>query len=447
MTASDNNGMRYEDEGVCVCERPCSYDAFAQETSVADARPGLLADVRAFVNDLVDSEFDAMWEVSEDIHAHPQIAFEEKYASELCRTVMAQHGFEVADVCPKLPTSFGATFARGVPAGDAPGAGAAVPRIALFAEYDALPEMGHACGHNLIATSAMLGGIAAKAAMEKFGIAGSIEVYGTPAEEDGGGKIIMLNEGAFDGVDAVYLMHPTSAMTRIGGGCTSFSGTYVRFTGKPAHAESHPEDGVNAMDAASLFHQAIGVARQQLPDEVHICDVIQSISHDIGRIPHEAFLEVEVSSTVGSHIAPALEVVERCARGVAMATGCEVEIEQLGGYLGRVPNGVLGDVARAELEAFGEPVMDGMPGDKGGEDLGDVSRVIPAVNIFGTILPERKISGHTDEFRELALSDNARHCLRVTAKALATSAIALMLNPGLLDDAKAELKERLAQER
>lgn len=447
MAASDNNGVQHGIEGACVCERPRSSEGVAGEESFAA--------VRTFVNDLVDSEFDAMWEVSEDIHAHPQVAFEEKYASEVCRSVLSRHGFVVADVCPKLPTSFGATFAGatgGVPASDAvhsedAAALGAGPRIALFAEYDALPEMGHACGHNLIATSAMLGGIAAKAAMEKFGIVGSIEVYGTPAEEDGGGKIIMLNEGAFDGVDAVYLMHPTSAMTRIGGGCTSFSGTRVRFTGKPAHAESHPEDGVNAMDAASLFHQAIGVSRQQLPDEVHICDVILSISNDIGRIPHEAFLEVEVSSTVGSHIPHAIEVVERCARGVAMATGCEVEVEQLGGYLGRVPNGVLGDVAHRELEAFGEPVMDGMPGDKGGEDLGDVSRVIPAVNVFGTILPERKISGHTDEFRELALSDNAKHCLRVTAKALATSALWLMLNPGLLDEARAELKERLAQER
>ena len=129
-----------------------------------------------------------------------------------------------------------------------------------------------------------------------------------------------------------------------------------------------------------------------------------------------------------------------------MATGCEAEIEELGGYLGRIPNSVLGDAARGELEAFGEPVMGGMPGDKGGEDLGDVSRVIPACNIFGTILPERKISGHTPEFRELAISENGRHCLLVTSKAMACAALDLLRNPELLAEAREELAERLAGE-
>lgn len=392
-------------------------------------------EIRGFVGDIVDGDIDAMWAVSKDIHAHPQVGFEETYASSLCRELLAKEGFAVEDACEDLPTAFRASWSNGEG-----------PRIAFFAEYDALPELGHACGHNLIATSAMLAGIAAKRAMAEFGVAGSIEVFGTPAEEDGGGKIVMLERGAFDGLDAVYLMHPTSAMTRIGGECTSFKGAYVTYVGKPAHAESHPEEGVNAFDAASLFHQALGVSRQQLPDDVHVCDVILDISNDIGRIPARAKLEVEVSSTNGAHVEPAMNVVRRAARGIAMATGCEVEIEELGGYLGRIPNSVLGDAARVELEVFGESVMEGMPGDKGGEDLGDVSRVIPACNIFGTILPEKKISGHTPEFRELAVSENGRHCLLVTSKAMACAALGLLRNPELLAEAREELAERLAGE-
>ena len=384
-------------------------------------------EVRKFVSDAVDGDIDAMWAVSKDIHAHPQIGFEETYASALCREVLAKEGFAVEDACEDLPTAFRASWNNGEG-----------PRVAFFAEYDALPELGHACGHNLIATSAMLAGIAAKRAMAQFGVAGSIEVFGTPAEEDGGGKIIMLERGAFDGLDAVYLMHPTSAMTRIGGECTSFKGAYVTYVGKPAHAESHPEEGVNAFDAASLFHQALGVSRQQLPDDVNH----QRFAISQGK----AKLEVEVSSTNGSHVDPAMHVVRRAARGIAMATGCEVEIEELGGYLGRIPNSVLGDTARGELEAFGEPVMEGMPGDKGGEDLGDVSRIIPACNIFGTILPEKKISGHTPEFRELAISENGRHCLLVTGKAMACAALDLLRTPEFLAAARKELAERLAGE-
>ena len=147
-----------------------------------------------------------------------------------------------------------------------------------------------------------------------------------------------------------------------------------------------------------------------------------------------------------------MEVVRRVAKGVAIATGCEYELKEERGYLGRVPNAVLGDVCRTELEAFGEPVMEGMPGDKGGEDLGNVSRVIPSCNVFGTILPQRKISGHTPEFRELAISDNAKHCLRVNSKAIAMSALVLMddsaANPdgGLIALAKDELARRMAEE-
>lgn len=390
--------------------------------------------VRETVDYEVDALFHEMWGVSLDIHSHPQVGFNETHASSLCREVMERHGFAVGDACDGLPTAFRAAWGEGS------------PRIAVFAEYDALPGLGHACGHNLIATSAMLSAVAAKKAATELGLNGTIEVFGTPAEEDGGGKIIMLNRGAFDGLDAVFLMHPTSATTRIGGECTSFDGMYVTFAGKPAHAESHPEEGINAMDAASLFHQALGVSRQQLPDDVHVGDVILEISNDIGQIPSSAKLEVEVSSTVGSHVAPAMAVAERCARGIATATGCEVNIEVLGGYLGRIPNSVLGDITREELRVAGEPVMDGMPSDKGGEDLGDVSRVIPSCNIFGTILPERKISGHTVEFRDLAISENAQHCLRVTSKAMASSICRLLMEPQLLSEAKAELELRLAAE-
>lgn len=383
----------------------------------------------------VDELFDEMWGISEAIHAHPELGFKEVFASRMLRSELSDHGFELSCFWDELPTAFVMSFTRGQGA-----------RIGICAEYDALPELGHACGHNLIAASAVLAAVAAKRAMERGGIRGRIDVFGTPAEEDGGGKIEMLRRGAFDGVDAALLMHPTSAMTRIGGECTSFTGCYLTFKGVPAHAESHPEQGVNAMDAATLFHMALGVTRQQLPDDVHVSDVVLSMSDDIGQIPSKARLEVEVSSPRGVHVASAFKVVKRIAEGVAMATGCSWSCEDIPGYLGRVPNAVLGDVVRAELIALGEPVMEGMPADKGGEDFGDVSRVVPGCNLFGTILPERKISGHTAEFREFALSDNAKHCLCVTSKAMARAVIKLMRHPELVDRAKVELAERLARE-
>lgn len=392
-------------------------------------------EIRAFVDAYVDEHFEELWAVAEDIHAHPEVAFEEHRTAEVCKGVLRSHGFGVEDGWEWLPTGFRAQFRQGEGR-----------MVGVCSELDALPVLGHACGHNLIATSGMLSGMAAKAAMERFGIEGGVAVLGTPAEESGGGKIVMLDHGAFDGIDAAFLMHPTSACTRIGGECTSFVGCYITFTGVPAQAESHPDRGVNAMDAASLFHQALGVRRQQLPDDVHICDVILEISNDVGQIPAHAKIEAEVSSLNGAHVGPAIEALRQIAEGVALATGCSWEWEDIPGYLGRVPNATLGDVLRAELSALGEPVMEGMPSDQGGEDFGDVSRRIPGVNLFGTLLPERKISGHTVEFRELAVSDAARHCLRVTSKAMAATFIEVLTDEALVERATVELQERLRAE-
>lgn len=211
----------------------------------------------------VDAEFDHLWKLASYIHANPEIAFEEKKAASALSSYLHEAGFIVETGIAGLETAFKAVFKKG----DG-------PRIAVLAEYDALQGLGHACGHNLIATSALGCAVAVKHALEHSDLQGSIEVYGTPAEEDGGGKIIMLDHGVFDGLDAVFLMHPTSAMARIGGECASFTDFVIEYFGKSAHAESHPENGINALDAANLFYQAVGLTRQQLRDSIHVCCIL-----------------------------------------------------------------------------------------------------------------------------------------------------------------------------
>ena len=147
----------------------------------------------------VDREFDRLWKLASYIHANPEIAFEEKKAAHALSSYLQEQGFAVKTGIAGLDTAFQAVFKKGNG-----------PRIAVFAEYDALKGLGHACGHNLIATSALGCAAAVKQVLESSELEGSIEVYGTPAEEDGGGKIIMLKQGVFDGLDAVFLMHPTS---------------------------------------------------------------------------------------------------------------------------------------------------------------------------------------------------------------------------------------------
>ncbi len=383
----------------------------------------------------VDAEFDHLWKLASYIHANPEIAFEEKKAASALSSYLHEAGFIVETGIAGLETAFKAVFKKG----DG-------PRIAVLAEYDALQGLGHACGHNLIATSALGCAVAVKHALEHSDLQGSIEVYGTPAEEDGGGKIIMLDHGVFDGLDAVFLMHPTSAMARIGGECASFTDFVIEYFGKSAHAESHPENGINALDAANLFYQAVGLTRQQLRDSIHICCILAESEKDIGRIPDYAKLEVEISTMRVKDIETTKQKIINIAEGMALASGCRVSYKEIPGYYGRMPNAVLGELCRQEMLALQEPMMEGMPSDAGGEDLGNVSRVIPACNLYMTLLPEKKISGHTEQFRELAISDAGKHCLDVSSKGMANSIVRLFQEPDLLKQAKEELRRRQKEE-
>ena len=383
----------------------------------------------------VDAEFDHLWKLASYIHANPEIAFEEKKAASALSSYLHEAGFIVETGIAGLETAFKAVFKKG----DG-------PRIAVLAEYDALQGLGHACGHNLIATSALGCAVAVKHALEHSDLQGSIEVYGTPAEEDGGGKIIMLDHGVFDGLDAVFLMHPTSAMARIGGECASFTDFVIEYFGKSAHAESHPANGINALAAANLFYQAIGLTRQQLRDSIHVCCILAESEKDIGRIPDYAKLEVEISTMRVKDIETTKQKIINIAEGMALASGCRVSYKEIPGYYGRMPNAVLGELCRQEMLALQEPMMEGMPSDAGGEDLGNVSRVIPACNLYMTLLPEKKISGHTEQFRELAISDAGKHCLDVSSKGMANSIVRLFQEPDLLKQAKEELKRRQKEE-
>lgn len=383
----------------------------------------------------VDAEFDHLWKLASYIHANPEIAFEEKKAASALSSYLHEAGFIVETGIAGLETAFKAVFKKG----DG-------PRIAVLAEYDALQGLGHACGHNLIATSALGCAVAVKHALEHSDLQGSIEVYGTPAEEDGGGKIIMLDHGVFGGLDAVFLMHPTSAMARIGGECASFTDFVIEYFGKSAHAESHPENGINALDAANLFYQAVGLTRQQLRDSIHVCCILAESEKDIGRIPDYAKLEVEISTMRVKDIETTKQKIINIAEGMALASGCQVSYKEIPGYYGRMPNAVLGELCRQEMLALQEPMMEGMPSDAGGEDLGNVSRVIPACNLYMTLLPEKKISGHTEQFRELAISDAGKHCLDVSSKGMANSIVRLFQEPVLLKQAKEELKRRQKEE-
>lgn len=393
-------------------------------------------EVKYICDDYIEQHMSQLWDISKYIHANPELAFEERKAANILCSFLQKFGFDLEIGIGGLETAFRASYTKkkgGL-------------TIAILAEYDALPQLGHACGHNLIATSALGAAIGIKKFMEETNIEGTVQLIGTPAEEDGGGKIILLKKGIFTDVDAVYLLHPTSGVTRIAGECMSSMEFEIEYQGKSAHAGSHPEDGINALDSANLFYTGIGLIRQQMKKSTNISCIFKEGGNTTSLIPERASLYCNAYSFNYKDLQIVSDKIRNCAKGMGIAMGTKAIIQEHPGYAGRIPNNIMSDVMKKELAVLQEPVMDGMPLDYGGEDLGDVSRHIPICNLYVTIFDKHKISNHTPQFRELAISDAGYRCIQVGSKAMARAAAQLFIHPEIVDKAKEELKERLANE-
>ena len=382
----------------------------------------------------VDGLMPRLWEIAQYVHANPEIAFTEHKACEVQCDYLAEQGFSVTRGVAGLDTAFTATYGEGA------------PHLGIVSEYDALPGLGHGCGHNLICTTALGTAAAVKEYLAESGMPGTVTVYGTPAEEEGGGKIVMLDKGVFEGVDALFFMHPTSDLTKLAGYCMSSMRLVVEFRGTSAHAGSHPWDGANALSAANLFFAATGMIRQQFKGDVHFSGIIEDGGKETGLIPDYVRVRCSISSFNLAELKRCVGLVENCAKGSAIAMGCEEAFTAVPGYQGRVPNEVLSEVCRAELAELGEPMLEGLVDDFGGEDLGNVSRLVPICNPYVTIFPDHKISGHTEQFRELANTEAGYRCIQVASKAMARSMMDVYEEPSILKAAYAELEERMAKE-
>ncbi len=370
--------------------------------------------------------------ISKFIHENPELAFQEYKASKLLSDYLEDNGFKVERGVGGLDTAFRAIFSLGN----------SDVNIGIVAEYDALPELGHGCGHNLIAASAIGTAAVIKSVMEKEQIQGKITVIGTPAEEDGGGKIILIEKGIFEGLSVCMMMHPTSAVTRIAGSCLSSHGLEIYWEGKSAHAESHPEKGINALDAAHVYYSAVSCLRQQLSPDVRVAHIITSGGTSSGMIPDTSSVSVDIVSE-DQNLDSTVERTKKCAEGAAIATGCSVHLEDVTGYLGRIPNHRLAEIFRENFVYLGEPLMDGMPSDFGTTDFGNVTRLMPCCNPYVSLLPERKISNHSQLFKDLAISEKSEEVLEISVNVMALSAVDLLMDRKIIEQAWTEFNDTM----
>lgn len=381
-------------------------------------------------------------EVALDIHAHPELNYQEQHAAGLLSGTLEQHGFQVERGVGGVETAFTATL---------PGGGGDGPTVAVLAEYDALPEIGHGCGHNLIAMAAIGAGLGLKANLDN--LPGKIMVIGTPAEEGGGGKIRMLDAGVFEGVDAVLSSHPSSNRTVIPtdipmGESWSLAMVGFRyiFHGKAAHAAAMPHEGVNALNGVIHLFSGIDSLRQHLREDTRIHGVITDGGMAPNVVPEYAAANFMLRCRDRDYLSDVIVGrVLKAAEGAAAMTGCELEVQEYYPFYENVrPNGVIAGLLLNNAGVSGLALDAPLPGRQGSAastDFGNVSQVLPSYELRYAV-SEQPVASHSREMAATAITDYAINAAINVAKTMTLTACDLLLDSTLLPAARAEFEQR-----
>jgi amidohydrolase len=386
-----------------------------------------IAELKASVAREVDAHREQLNELSLKIHANPELGFQETKAASWLTEYLAGHGFSVEKGICGLATAFRAGYGTGKPA------------VAILAEYDALPQLGHACGHNLIAASAVGAGLAGKSVIDQLG--GSIFVIGTPAEEVYGGKVVMAERGAFDGIDVAMMAHPgtrdTAATWALA--CQTLE---VEFLGRAAHAAAHPEAGINALEAMVQSFNAINSLRQHIRDRARIHGIITDGGGAPNVVPAHSAGTFIVRAESDDYLDELKQRVIDCFTGAATATGARLEY-RWGDvrYATLRRNLTLARLFKENMESLGRKVSLTDPESAfGSTDMGNVSQLVPGIHPEVAIAPEG-VAVHSPEFALAAASDAGSQGLLDAAKAMAMTVADLASNPETVSKIKEEFQQ------
>ena len=392
---------------------------------------GPFAAAKARIAAVVDANRTEILALSHRIHANPEPAFEEVQAAGWVAEAIRARGFAVEHPAGSLATAVRGRL-RGGRAVEAGGEG---PRIGILAEYDALPGLGHGCGHNTMAASGVGAAIALAAVAPE--LPGEIVFLGTPAEERGSGKAIMLDDGLFEGLDAVLLYHPSDA-THVTCGLLVSEDVHVTFHGLQAHAASDPWEGRNALDAMILLFSSVGLWRQQLRPDARIHGIIVEGGTAANIIPERTLAWFMVRSPDEAEYERMRVRFEDLCRAAALATGCTVEVVFSGRASTMRNNMVLADRFGANLAAYGV-IAGPRPDNLGSSDMGNVSQVVPTIHPCVAIC-SAGVASHSIEFRDAAGLPYADDVTLLVATVVAQTAYELFADPVLVKAAWREFR-------
>ncbi|GAA5993625.1 hypothetical protein JCM10908_000648 [Rhodotorula pacifica] len=404
--------------------------------------------VKQHVRDIEDE----LRKLSLSIHSHPELGWAEHHAHEVLTDYMeSQEGFVVTRHAYDLPTAWSAVF-ESSSAEDTD----ELPTIGFNSEMDALKGLGHACGHNLIAIAGCASAIATARTLKQFSLPGRVILLGTPAEEGGGGKAIMLDRSAYERMDACLMLHPGEGGSgNHGAGIMTsncISGVTATFRGVSAHAGATPERAINALDAAFVAYAAISALRQQIPDGARVHGIISgSDEWSSNVIPSKAVMNYGIRSPAASSLAELIPRVLRCFEGAATATGCKLSLEREHLYLELVQSSPLADTfaaaARRCWHSEEEPYEIDMHLKTGAStDFGNVSYACPALHPMFN-LPEAgpKDHPHSDSYANTAsLASSHEATLRASA-ALSLTALQVLTSKSFREELRKAWKHDLEE--
>ena len=388
-----------------------------------------LAAVKDRIDQVVDDHAEVLLATSHEIHAHPELGFAEHHAHQLLTEVLEDAGLEVQRSAYDMETAFAAR------AGEGDG-----PLVAVLCEYDALPGIGHACGHNIIGTAGVGAGIAAAAVAAELG--GRLIVLGSPAEEGGGGKVFLAERGAFEGVDAALMVHPAGLdLARFG--AIAIQQVEVTYHGRAAHAAAAPQAGRNALDAAVLGYVNLAALRQHIRPDERIHGIFTEAGEAPNVVPDRAASSWYVRSPTVKGLEKLKGRVMACLEAGAAAAGCSMDHRWVDpAFADMVDNGPMIERYRANLARTGRELVDpdDMAAIVGSTDMGNVSHIVASIHPMIAVSPPT-VAIHTKDFVGFAGGEEGDRAVLDGAKAMAATVADLWAEPGAIDEVRAAFAE------
>ena len=382
--------------------------------------------MRDRIIEMIDSLENELIEMSEKIYNHPELGYEEVESCAIHVAILKKYGFEVEENYWDIKTAFKAEYTSTKPG----------PSIAYLAEYDALPGIGHGCGHNILGTVSTGSGIVLKNIIDELG--GKVVVFGTPAEETSGAKVYFAEKGAFDDMDVALIAHPDNGYFK-SGDSLALEAIQFAFRGKTAHAASSPEMGINALDAVINTFNNINALREHIRSDARIHGIIRKGGEAANIVPDYAVAEFYVRATKKAYLRELVERVNNCARGASLAAGTELEISNYeASYDDMVTNQTLSEAFNENLKTLGCLTMEEAKKNSGSIDAGNVSYCCPTIHSYFDITNDPNIVAHTRAFAEASTTSYAYNEMKRTIAALVLTAVDVIQDEELLLKIKEE---------